>query len=366
MKLGLVLAGGGGKGGYEIGVWKYLKEIGLDKKISVISGTSVGGLNAVLMGTVDYETAEHIWLNEIENRILDKESSENKKAALFSRNGLLEIIEKFVPIKKLKKINKSIYVTCFKKEGITPKHFRLNDYEDSHIKKMLCATSAIPIAFQSETIFGNTYVDGGIKDNVPLKPLLEEKCTHALIVSLDKDFKENYTGSDIIPIIISPSTDLGNFTNGTLDFSQDRTNIRINLGYNDCKNLYSKRLKALLNLDGKMENTNDINDFIRRFDELNGEAIFRETLKILSKNPTLADLIKCNLNIEMSTVNKKLFWDVLADSKSSGWEFQQNKFSGTVRLLDELGNRRAWGSYDGMVNACKNFLKKVVSLDIEL
>jgi NTE family protein len=42
MKLGLVLAGGGGKGGYEIGVWKYLKEIGLDKKIAVISGTSVG------------------------------------------------------------------------------------------------------------------------------------------------------------------------------------------------------------------------------------------------------------------------------------------------------------------------------------
>lgn len=48
-KLGLVLSGGGGKGSYEIGVWRYLKEIGLDKKISVISGTSVGGLNAALI-----------------------------------------------------------------------------------------------------------------------------------------------------------------------------------------------------------------------------------------------------------------------------------------------------------------------------
>ena len=27
-KLGLVLAGGGGKGSYQIGVWKYLNEIG--------------------------------------------------------------------------------------------------------------------------------------------------------------------------------------------------------------------------------------------------------------------------------------------------------------------------------------------------
>lgn len=57
MKIGLVLAGGGGKGGYQIGVWKYLKEIGLEKNISVISGTSVGGLNAVLMGCVDYKIA---------------------------------------------------------------------------------------------------------------------------------------------------------------------------------------------------------------------------------------------------------------------------------------------------------------------
>ena len=40
-KIGLVLSGGGGKYGYQIGVWKYLRESGLDKYISVVSGTSV-------------------------------------------------------------------------------------------------------------------------------------------------------------------------------------------------------------------------------------------------------------------------------------------------------------------------------------
>ena len=46
-KYGLVLAGGGGKGGYEIGVWKALKE---SKTLSIgaVSGTSVGALNAAL------------------------------------------------------------------------------------------------------------------------------------------------------------------------------------------------------------------------------------------------------------------------------------------------------------------------------
>ena len=39
MKIGLVLSGGGGKGAYELGVWKALKELNLNKYISVFSGT---------------------------------------------------------------------------------------------------------------------------------------------------------------------------------------------------------------------------------------------------------------------------------------------------------------------------------------
>ena len=35
-KLGLALGGGGGKGAYQIGVWKYLAEIGLDSYVSVV------------------------------------------------------------------------------------------------------------------------------------------------------------------------------------------------------------------------------------------------------------------------------------------------------------------------------------------
>ena len=48
MKYGLVLSGGGGKGAYELGVWKALVEMKLDKYIEVISGTSIGAFNAAL------------------------------------------------------------------------------------------------------------------------------------------------------------------------------------------------------------------------------------------------------------------------------------------------------------------------------
>ena len=61
MKIGLVLSGGGGKGAYELGVWKALKELNLNKYISVFSGTSIGAFNAALFAMDDLEKAEKLW-----------------------------------------------------------------------------------------------------------------------------------------------------------------------------------------------------------------------------------------------------------------------------------------------------------------
>ncbi len=63
MKVGLVFAGGGGKGAYQIGVWKALRETGFDRQVTAVSGTSVGALNAALFAQGDYETAEETWMD---------------------------------------------------------------------------------------------------------------------------------------------------------------------------------------------------------------------------------------------------------------------------------------------------------------
>lgn len=47
IKIGLVLAGGGAKGAYEVGVYKALRELELVDNIKVISGTSIGSINAL-------------------------------------------------------------------------------------------------------------------------------------------------------------------------------------------------------------------------------------------------------------------------------------------------------------------------------
>ena len=69
MKVGLVLAGGGGKGAYQLGVWKALKQFGIDKYIKIFSGTSVGAINAVLFAQNDLRKAEAMW-NEVDMETL--------------------------------------------------------------------------------------------------------------------------------------------------------------------------------------------------------------------------------------------------------------------------------------------------------
>lgn len=58
---GLVLAGGGGKGSYQAGAWKFLCEQGYDKMFRAFSGTSVGALNAALFAQGDPAKVERVW-----------------------------------------------------------------------------------------------------------------------------------------------------------------------------------------------------------------------------------------------------------------------------------------------------------------
>ena len=47
-------------------------------------------------------------------------------------------------------------------------------------------------------------------------------------------------------VAIYPSSNLGNFLTGTLDFTSVNAKARIDLGYNDCKNIYASVLQKLL------------------------------------------------------------------------------------------------------------------------
>lgn len=64
--IGLVLSGGGAKGAYEVGVWQALHEAGLVGDVAVVSGTSIGAVNAALFASwPDPKGAERLWLENL-------------------------------------------------------------------------------------------------------------------------------------------------------------------------------------------------------------------------------------------------------------------------------------------------------------
>ncbi len=58
---GVVFGRGGGRGSYELGVWKALDEYKDYFDIGAVSGSSVGALNAALYACGDLDRAEQMW-----------------------------------------------------------------------------------------------------------------------------------------------------------------------------------------------------------------------------------------------------------------------------------------------------------------
>lgn len=292
--IGLVFAGGGGKGSYEIGVWKYLHEIGLDQYVRAVSGTSVGALNAALFAGSSYELAEELWLNISQEKILTPKevSAEDimkwlvangvalslpmlrgvskvvsgtvlgvEKIAqimfaklmgdhMFSREGIVEMISDGLDFNRLRSSELPCFVTCVRCPGLIIKRFRLNAYSDDDITKVLLASSAIPIIFPNEEFQGEKYCDGGIPivgDNVPVEPVYNTGVEHIIVVHLSQDAlvdKEQFPNSNIIEIV--PHEDLGNALSGTLDFSSEGALMRLQLGYEDAKRIMQPMVDMII------------------------------------------------------------------------------------------------------------------------
>lgn len=282
--IGLVFAGGGGKGAYQIGVWKYLHQNGLMPYIHAVSGTSVGALNAALFASGDFLRAEHLWLQISPEQILSpkKITAEDvadylckaalvagmggsslgalsvtaAKAALgklrgdgiFSRDGLIQLISQGVNFSAIQNSAIPCYATCFAlglDAGV--RRFDLRRYSAEEGQALLLASSALPLIFDPVEFQGTLYSDGGIffvGDNIPVQPVYEMGVEYILVVHLSRDEpvdRTRYPGAKILEII--PQTDLGGLVDGTLDFTAAGARRRIEQGWRDTERIFGPFIK---------------------------------------------------------------------------------------------------------------------------
>lgn len=289
MKIGLVLAGGGSRGAYQIGVWKALIELGLDKYVKVVSGTSIGALNAMLFLQGDYNLAEDIWHNLTKDEIMPLEEKDLVvKGILFflgaknmsfikkyipnvvrggtlSREGLNNILER-VDFNKIKNSEIKGYAACTSIPAIKAQYFNINTYSVEDIKKILFATSAVPLVYDSPVIEDISYLDGGIVDNIPIQPVYGENCDIIIVVQLEANIivdRDMYPNTNIISI--NSEEGEGPDLKGMMDFDTDVIRKRITRGYKDT--IY--KIKPIMDMTryidkNELKSKNNMRTIIRR------------------------------------------------------------------------------------------------------
>ena len=294
MKIGLVLAGGGGKGAYELGVWKALKQLNLTKYISVFSGTSIGAFNSVLFAMDDIDKADSLWEEVTMDKLVPISKTELIKRGIglylggknlqlakkfltdklehgaISNDGAVEMVEKYLDFNKVKEKNKICYAACTKLPNFNAKYFKINDYDEEIAKKIVLASASLPLIYDSTEVLGEKYIDGGIADNVPIQPVYGEKCDIIIVVLLSKDGQIDrslYPNSRLI--IIAPENLVENAITGTLNLDTDAKRERIIEGYNDTINKIEP-IMELMNFVHKKEEERKNPTLYRTYNYLKG------------------------------------------------------------------------------------------------
>lgn len=294
MKIGLVLAGGGGKGAYELGVWKALDELKLTKYITVFSGTSIGAFNSVLFAMNDMKKADELWEEVTMDKLVPISKSELIKIGIglyiggknlqlakkflnyklehgaIANDGAIEVVEKYLDFNKIKENNKICYAACTKLSDFSAKYFKINDFDEETGKKIVLASASLPLIYDCTEVLGEKYIDGGIADNIPIQPVYGENCNIIIVVLLSKEAQVDrtlYPNSKLI--VISPENLDENTITGILNLNTDAKRMRIIEGYNDTIN--------------KLEPIKELFEYISKEEEERKNPILYKTYKWLRK-----------------------------------------------------------------------------------
>jgi NTE family protein len=163
---GLVLSGGGARGFAHLGVLEALNEAGIFP--DVISGASAGALAGVLYSD-GYKPREIL-------KIMNTTSMLRYIKPTMPRTGLLQIsgITKILSCTLRAKTFQELKIPLFVSATDLNKGVAVY-FSEGELLNCIIASSSIPILFNPVVINNVQYVDGGVLDNMPIKPI-EGKC----------------------------------------------------------------------------------------------------------------------------------------------------------------------------------------------
>jgi len=190
----LVLSGGGSFGSFEAGVlYAIFYKVHFDK----IYGTSVGALNSVLMAQAYLDGKPDILRNTWINIIKKDNDVYNKKIIRliigrppYDFSPLRNFFKNNIDIKSILKMDKKINLTATDLISGLPITFsNQNGLTEEEFIDAAIGSASVPPLFPPVKLKKFVLVDGGIRDNVPLANVIDNKEKDSILVILCRDEK---------------------------------------------------------------------------------------------------------------------------------------------------------------------------------
>ena len=305
----IALEGGGAKGGYEVGVWKALEEMGV--RYNAVSGTSVGALNGALMAMRDLPRAISAWEDIRLDKVIDFDADQEENLRkvvsgeveigdihelipqayeVIRRRGLdvaplRAWVREVVDSRKIKQSDVRLFIATVSLTDRKGLEVCVNDLEEDEICDMLLASAYHP-TFRLEKLGGKLYADGGFIDSLPLHVLVENGYKDIIAVRIPSRFARQRRfkiPEDVNVRYIDTDADLG----GVLNFSAEQARRDMAIGYfdawHDLCGLYGKHYYIERSMSEREAFEQILESYLRRAPETSLREFCEKELPRLAK-----------------------------------------------------------------------------------
>lgn len=346
----LVLAGGGARGSYQVGVWRALMELGW--KPQIITGTSVGSLNGAMFALDLYETARDMWTSIRSQDVMELPEETKNLTELHQflldvvREGgmdvtpLEEIVERVLDEDRLRASPIRFGLVTVEKRGLRPRELPLEEIPEGKVKDYLLASAACFPALRAKQIDGVQFLDGGYRDNMPTG--LAQKMGAEELVCVDLEgvgiTLPNRTG--LPTTMIRSYWELGDI----LHFDPDMARRNIELGYYDTLRAFGRLRGCAYAVEKTEQSAADAAAFRQGFDAVQQavKAKYPVTLTadlaLRLANMQDADLAPLEAAAEDAGVDPTHYYTVEALEKAFLDKCDRSRIDGFAPLFDGSGN----------------------------
>lgn len=176
--VGLVLSGGAARGIAHVGVLQAFSEWKLP--IHAVAGTSMGAIvGAFFAAGIPPKGMLEILRND--RRFIDRFQFRLLSTGLLNMSFLQDVLEEYIGLPHLEDLKLPLHVAATNLNTGETRYFH-----EGPLGPAISASAAIPVLFAPQVIDGQSYVDGGLTNNLPTDPL---RATHDLLIGVHVNYQ---------------------------------------------------------------------------------------------------------------------------------------------------------------------------------